>query len=96
MPEHESADNIIQWFQDHGFTVSVHQDQPPRPEPDTLSTRLSSMWPEESTHWCELRSDEIVLRWYGSGASADDALRSARRRYRTEEESSPPGSQRLS
>ena len=96
MPEHESADDITRWFQDNGFTVSVHQDQPPSPEPGTLSRGLLSKWPDESTHWCELRSDEITVRWYGSGASADDALRSARRRYRIEEETSPPGSQRLS
>ena len=85
-------DVIEEFFAERGLLIFSHQVSPRRPDasswrrlPREIRRRLTSE--PTPTDWVDLRAvgGETVHRWYGSGSSPNEALRSAARRYRVEQ-----------
>ena len=89
LPEQDPIEDIVAWFAGQGFDLELHQDAPNRPDPRTVSRRGRNA--PESSHWCGVGGN----RRFGGGSSDDDAIRSARGRWRIEQEGSAPGPRRL-
>lgn len=90
LPEDAPLTEITAFFADHGFEVVVHHDPPPEPSAEALR-RMSS--PERRSKrdyavCAGLRSTSgsVLVRWYGGGDSEEAAVRSARARWRVEQE----------
>lgn len=81
LPEDEPVAQIKKWFADLGFDLVTHTEPPVRPDPQTVSMAERSA--PEFSHWCALRPGP---RWYGGGWSEEEAIRSARKRWRVEQE----------
>ncbi len=90
LPEDCPPEEIVGWFRDHGWKLAFHMDPPPLEDPRRLprAARKAARF----THWADLVSlttGEVVARWYGGGMNEEESVRSARRRWRTEQEPSP-------
>ncbi len=88
LPEQEPIEDIVAWFAGQGFDLELHQDAPDRPEARTVSRTVRDA--SEFSHWCGVGRSG----WYGGGASDDNAIRSARSRWRIEQEGSEPSPRR--
>lgn len=94
LPEAEPISTIIGFFGELGYDVEVHAEPPARPDPRTVSRELRDV--PSFSHWCGLnRGGQTVARWYGGGWSEEEAIRSARRRWRIEQEGAEPGPRQL-
>lgn len=101
LPEDDSLDAIHEFFAELGFSLVVHRNSPPEPseaEWRAMSREIRNARKALSvTHWADLRSltSESVAPWYGGGNDEGEAIRSARRRWRIEEEGAPQGPRHL-
>ncbi|MCU1492798.1 MAG: hypothetical protein JWO62_562 [Acidimicrobiaceae bacterium] len=90
LPEDGPLDEITAFFREVGFSLSAHGEPPPKIDPRTLP-RIARR-PPPYTHWVALVSlatGETAHRWWGGGMSEEAAIRSARARWRYQEEPSP-------
>lgn len=85
LPEEDPIEEIAFWFQEKGLDVEVHRDPPARPERRSVSRELRDA--PNFTYWCSIGS----ARWFGGGRTHDEAIRSARRRWRAEQDGERPG-----
>lgn len=84
--EHRPLDSILAYFEARDLTLRVHTSPPARPSKEE-ARRLSrevrrALDTDASTHWVDLGS---VAPHYGRGRTAEEAIRSAARRYRVEQ-----------
>jgi len=93
LPEDEPIADIVAWFTEQGFELELHQDPPTRPDPRTVSRALRH--PPDFSHWCGVGAGQQQARWYGGGWSEDEAIRSARARWRVEQQGHEPTERRL-
>ena len=93
LPEDAPVPDIVAWFAERGLALELHQDAPPRPDPKTVPRSLRNR--PEFSHWCGIGGGQQRARWYGGGWSADEAIRSARKRWRVEQEGNAPTERRL-
>ena len=87
LPEDSPPEQIVGWFRDHGWSLTLHTDQPPRGDAGHVPRALRVL--PRFNHWADLVSLEtgsVVTRWYGGGMDETQAVRSAGRRWRTEHE----------
>jgi hypothetical protein len=90
LPEDGPLDEITTFFRDLGFSLESHNERPPYVDPRTVP-RIARSAPTY-THWVALVSlatGETAHRWWGGGMSEEAAIRSARARWRYQEEPSP-------
>jgi hypothetical protein len=85
LPEEEPLAEIVLWFREKGLDVEVHRDPPARPEQQSGS-RERRVAPN-FTFWCSIGDAQ----WFGGGWTHDEAIRSARRRWRVEQDGESPG-----
>jgi hypothetical protein len=85
LPEEEPIPEIVLWFQEKGLDVEVHQDPPAQPEQQSVSRELRDA--PIFTYWCSIGG----ARWFGGGWTHNEAIRSARRRWRVEQDGESPG-----
>ena len=86
LPEDSPPEQIVGWFRDHGWELTLHTDAPPRGDVSHVPRALRVL--PRFTHWADLVSVEtggVVTRWYGGGMDEAQAVRSAGRRWRTEQ-----------
>jgi hypothetical protein len=86
LPEDGLPEQIVGWFRDHGWALTLHTDPPPRGDASGVPQALRLL--PRFTHWADLVSLEtgsVVARWYGGGMDEAQAVRSAGRRWRTEQ-----------
>lgn len=95
MPEDGPLAEIESFFAEHGLTLSVHQEPLPPLTADqarglSREVRVAHAEAERWSHWVDLCSasspDRPFHPRYGGGSSADEAIRSARRRWRIEQD----------
>jgi hypothetical protein len=91
---------IEEFFAKRGFRPVVHQEPPPAPTKEELR-RMSTVEKRARCNlhpvfWADLEGagTESRVRWYGSGETEEAAVRSARRRWLTEEEGGSRSDQR--
>ncbi len=85
LPEESPPEQIVGWFRDHGWALTLHTDQPPRGDVTHVPRALRVL--PRFDHWADLVSLEtggVVTRWYGGGMDEAQAVRSAGRRWRIE------------
>ena len=91
LPEDEPLRVIEAFFAERNFRTVVHEEPPPQPTPDQLRAmpRLvrKSQKRFRPRYWADLERIETgtLVRWYGGGDSPEDAVRSARSRWRVEQ-----------
>jgi hypothetical protein len=85
LPEDVPIAEIVEWFSGRGYEMTVHEDAPPAPEDRRRLPRELRGGPEFA-YWCDLQSSQLTQWWYGGGDSEHAAIRSARKRWRTEQE----------
>ena len=86
LAEGSPPEQIVGWFREQGWELMLHTDSPPRGEASDVPRALRAL--PRFTHWAALVSVEtgtVVSRWYGGGMDGADAVRSAMRRWRTEQ-----------
>jgi len=86
LPEDSPPEQIVGWFRDNGWELTLHRDSPPRGDASNVPRALRVL--PRFTHWADLVSLEtgsVVTRWYGGGMDEAQAVRSARRRWQTEQ-----------
>ena len=89
LPEDGPPEQIVGWFRDQGWELTLHGEAPPRGDASRVPRALRAL--PRFTHWVDLVSLEtgsVVARWYGGGMDEAQAVRSAGRRWRTEHEAS--------
>ena len=96
LPYDGSLLSIQDFFAAQGFRVVVHRQSPPEPTPDevrrvsTVERRARRRF--KPAYWADL--EQLVaasrVRWYGGGDNEEGAVRSARKRWRVEQEGSHP------
>jgi len=90
LPEDASAEEVVGWFRGHGWELTLHTEQPPIDDGSRLPRAVRKS--PNFTHWADLvsaRTGNVVARWYGGGLNEAEAVKSALRRWRTEQEPSP-------
>jgi hypothetical protein len=86
LPEDSSPRQIVDWFREHGWELKLHMESPPRGDVSNVPRALRVL--QRFNHWADLVSVEtgdVVSRWYGGGMDEAQALKSAMRRWRTEQ-----------
>ena len=90
LPEDSSPEEIVSWFRDQGWELTLHIEALPLEDVPRLPRAIRKV--PRFSHWADLVSVEtgnVVARWYGGGMNEAEAVKSARRRWRTEQEPSP-------
>ena len=99
LPEDGPPEQVIGWFRDQGWELTLHRDPPPRGDAAGVPQALRVL--PRFSHWAglvSLESGSVVSRWYGGGMDEAQAVRNAGRRWRAEHEkpaSQPEGQRRL-
>src|SRR4051794_27621571 len=92
LPEDDPAPAIEAFFAENHFQLVVHEEPPPEPTPEEWRSMSSSEQQARKSfrprYWADLKRVETdnLVRWYGGGDSPADAIRSARSRWRTEQD----------
>jgi len=85
LSENSSPEQIVSWFRDNGWGLTLHTDPPPRGDVSNVPRALRVL--PRFSHWADLVSLEtgpVVTRWYGGGMDEAQAVKSAGRRWRAE------------
>lgn len=84
LAEDGPPEQIIGWFREQGWELTLHTEAPPRGDVSHTPQALRVL--PRFSHWTDLASLETgaVARWYSGGMDRAQALRSARLRWRTE------------
>ena len=91
LPEHGPLPAIEGFFAERNIRTVVHEEPPPEPTPDRLRERPRSERESRRRfrprYWADLERIDTgkLVRWYGGGDSPEDAVRSARSRWRVEQ-----------
>jgi len=92
--ERQPLAEIEAFFEGRGFRLKVDTAAPPTPTaeeirrmPSIVRKALRDRKRKPPSHWVHLcgLDGTIVARWYGSGDSPEDAIRSAAARWRVEQ-----------
>lgn len=86
LPEENPPEQIVGWFRDHGWELTLHRNPPPRGDTSSVPRAIRVL--PRFTHWADLVSldtGKVVAGWYGGGMGEAQALRSAERRWWTEQ-----------
>jgi hypothetical protein len=92
LPEDGPLPSIEEFFANLGFRIVVHQQPPPDPSAEEWR-RMSSVERRarrafHPAYWADLENlvTSSRVRWYGGGDTEEAALRSARARWRVEQD----------